>query len=191
MNQYPPAVTGAEHMTGDVHPMIGAGGAQQLRIWYSIDYWLGIGDSTAVAYCATEGVHIPVSVVIYGPPTTELLRSLSVGELTSAEDGWPRWERAEPPTPDEVRNRWLLDVVAGRGTDNELKSAARLVRREGQAPDEFYAEVARVYEHLQALTKRPTTGIAEAGQVPYTTAAKWVREARKRGHLAPSQKGGQ
>lgn len=190
MNQYPPAVTLAERMTGDVYPMIGLGGPQQKRVWYSIDYWVGVSDHVAVAYVATEGVHIPVSVVIYAPPTTELLRSLSVGALTSADDSWPRWEHAEPPTPDEVRNRWMLEVVAGKG---EVKYAPtvepQLVRRVGQTPDDFYAEVARVYEHLRTLTKRPTTGIAEAGQVPYTTAAKWVREARQRGHLAPSQKG--
>ena len=171
--------------------MIGLGGYQQQRVWYGIDYWQGVSEYIAVAYVATEGVHIPVSTVIYAPPTAELLRSLSVGQLTTVQAAWPRWEQVEPPTPDELRNRWLIEVVAGRAEIAVVRSAEpELARGEGQTPDDFYAEVARVYLRLQTLTKRPTTGIAEAGQVPYTTAAKWVREARSRGFLAPVQKRG-
>jgi hypothetical protein len=204
-NQYPPAVTvlGA-HATGDVFPMFSVGGPQDLRVWYSIDYWVGISEFVAVAYVATEGVHVPVSFVVYSPPSTEILRSLGVRGLTALEDHWPRWEDSAPPTPDDLRQRWLLEVVRG---DREVQYATPvdlidpdgrmpsdgvvLARIQGETPDEFYARVGRVYDHLQAVSKRPTTGIAQAGQVPYTTAAKWVREARKRGHLAPSNKGGE
>lgn len=188
-NDYPPAVTTlGERKTGEVAPMIGVGGP---FVWFSIDYWLGVSEYVAVAYTATEGVDTPVSVVMYAPPNAERLRSLSVGEMSHHDPRWPLWEQSEPPTPDQLRNRWLLEVVAGRRSDVEPAAPPQptLVRRVGQDPDEFYAEVARVYRTFRLTTSKPTTSIAKAAGVSRNTAAQWVHQARKRGHLEPAQKG--
>ena len=48
-------------------------------------------------------------------------------------------------------------------------------------PDEFYAKVADLY--LSTEANRPAVEIAEANDVPLTTAHRWIREARKRGLL--------
>jgi hypothetical protein len=55
--------------------------------------------------------------------------------------------------------------------------------------DEFYQAVARLYRRLARETNRPAVVIAEANSVPLTTAHRWVKEARERGHLPPGQKG--
>lgn len=192
MTDYPLAVTTAgERMTGDVAPMIGLGGPRQDRVWFSIDYWVGVSEYVAVAFTATEGVHTPVSVVMYAPPSADRLRSLSVGEMSHIDPLWPHWEQNEPPTPDQLRNRWLVEVVSGHPRDVEPATPAepRLVRQEDQTPDEFYAEVARVYRTFQLTTSKPTTSIAKAAGVSRNTAAQWVHQARKRGHLEPADKG--
>jgi hypothetical protein len=181
------------YTTGDIEPMIGLGGPPQNRVWFSIDYWVGVSEYVAVAYTATEGVPTPVSVVVYAPPSAERLRSLSVGELSRVQPEWPHWEQSEPPTPDQLRNRWLIEVVSGQRRDLEPATPAEptLVRREGQTPDEFYAEVARVYRTFRATTSKPTTSIAKAAGVSRNTAAQWVYHARKRGYLAAVEKGEQ
>jgi hypothetical protein len=56
-------------------------------------------------------------------------------------------------------------------------------------PDKFYRAVARLYRRLARTTNRPAAVIAEANSVPLTTAHRWIKEARKRGHLPPGQKG--
>jgi hypothetical protein len=53
--------------------------------------------------------------------------------------------------------------------------------------DEFYDHVADVYRAALARDARPVVSImAEAG-VPRSTAARWVKEARRRGRLGPAR----
>lgn len=47
----------------------------------------------------------------------------------------------------------------------------------------FYANIASAYRRFDLVTGKPTTNIALSAAVPHTTAARWVREARNRGHL--------
>lgn len=56
-------------------------------------------------------------------------------------------------------------------------------------PDEFYAEVADLYRKATASTLNPRTAVAEAAGVSTEVAGRWVREARKRGQLPPTEPG--
>jgi hypothetical protein len=56
----------------------------------------------------------------------------------------------------------------------------------GRYPDSFYERVAEAYRTAVKTKKPPNQTIAEANDVPTTTVARWVREARTRGILEPS-----
>jgi hypothetical protein len=56
-------------------------------------------------------------------------------------------------------------------------------------PDRFYEAVAAAYHTLAPMTPRPVVALAEANDVPVTTAQRWVREARVRGMLPPGRQG--
>ena len=65
----------------------------------------------------------------------------------------------------------------------------RLRVPEGQPkPDSFYGEVARIYGEVTVNTARPAAVIAEANSVPVSTVHGWIKEARRRGLLAPGER---
>ena len=60
---------------------------------------------------------------------------------------------------------------------------------EGQPkPDSFYREVARIFAGLAVNTPRPAAVIAEANSVPISRIHGWIKEARRRGLLAPGER---
>ena len=56
-------------------------------------------------------------------------------------------------------------------------------------PDRFYDAVAAAYHTLAPLTPKPVVALADANDVPVTTAQRWIREARNRGMLPPGRQG--
>ncbi len=54
--------------------------------------------------------------------------------------------------------------------------------------DDFYRQVADVYSTAYQVTKRPAVEIAEASGVAVTTVHRWLKEARRRGVLAPARR---
>jgi hypothetical protein len=70
-----------------------------------------------------------------------------------------------------------------------VRKTARLKIPDGAKPDNFYQQVAKIYGHLARGSNRPAVELAEVNGVPVTTAHRWVKEARRRGFLAPGQKG--
>ena len=58
----------------------------------------------------------------------------------------------------------------------------------GHTP-EHYTQVAEVYDEAIEAGDPPTQSVAEAFDVPYTTAARWVRRARQLGALPPPTPG--
>lgn len=56
-------------------------------------------------------------------------------------------------------------------------------------PVEFYELVAAYYNRLVSLGLNPVTELAEIGNVPRTTAARWVSRAREKGFLAKARRG--
>ena len=185
-NNYPPAVTEyADVETGTVAP----GFDMEKRRWFVLDHWVGVDEYTAIGFAVVEGATIPVGLVHYAPITRTAVQALPIGEMVKPEPGMPRWDQPEPPSPDELRARWLREKKGVRFTA-KVEVHPGLKRREGQTPDEFYSEVADLYRRYAETTGKPTAWVAFAGNVPHSTAARWVREARRRGHLEPAPKRG-
>ena len=58
----------------------------------------------------------------------------------------------------------------------------------GRKPDEFYRSLAEQYSWLAAAGPRPAAILAAINHVPPSTVHRWVREARRRGLLAPGER---
>jgi hypothetical protein len=59
----------------------------------------------------------------------------------------------------------------------------------GAKPDEFYRRVGEIYAKAALVSPRPAAELAEAWDVPLSSVHRWVRVARRRGHLPPTEKG--
>ena len=55
-------------------------------------------------------------------------------------------------------------------------------------PDSFYQQVASAYSEVALLSGHPAKELAAANGVPVTTVHRWIKEARRRGLLAPSRR---
>jgi len=109
---------------------------------------------------------------IEGPVSAEALRSIPVGRIEAAANAQlgqtapARRKRTEARIPDSLRSN------AVRGY-----------------PDAFYDSIASAYRTLVATSSKPVSELAVANDVPVTTAQRWVKEARRRGLLAPGHPG--
>ena len=56
-------------------------------------------------------------------------------------------------------------------------------------PPEHYEQVAEIYDEAVEVGDPPTSALAEAFGVPYSTAARWIRRARALGLLPPPRGG--
>jgi hypothetical protein len=71
---------------------------------------------------------------------------------------------------------------------HELYLRDKYFKKEGRSyPPEMYERVAALYRRCVAGGIRPAPAIAEANGVPETTVRRWIREARRRGVLAPAR----
>jgi hypothetical protein len=59
----------------------------------------------------------------------------------------------------------------------------------GPKPDEFYRQFGEIYGKAAGASTQPAKDLAEAWEVPVTTVHRWIREARRRGHLPPAEQG--
>jgi hypothetical protein len=59
----------------------------------------------------------------------------------------------------------------------------------GAKPDEFYRRIGEIYGKAALVSPRPAADLAEAWEVPLTSVHRWVRVARGRGYLPPTEKG--
>jgi hypothetical protein len=119
--------------------------------------------------------------------SAEVLRSIPVGRIEAAANA-----QLHPSAPDPGADplAWPegtspLDADGLRVPD-ELRTADDAGRG---YPDMFYGAVAAAYRLLAAASPRPVADLAGANEVPVTTAQRWVKEARRRGHLAPGRPG--
>ncbi len=104
---------------------------------------------------------------------------------------WPLYHRYfEPETPrvDELLERLAL----GEGETVGKAVAVRLPRvRAGQPyPDSFYERVVVAYQAYLSAGASPAQAIAKDSGAPVTTVHRWIREARRRGLLAPARSKG-
>lgn len=111
-----------------------------------------------------------VDLHVSGELSAQRLRSVPLGRIEAAANALLHGGRATPPVPAAIDP--ALRRGAGRGYG------------EG-----FYVAVAEAYQTLSHGTSRPVALLAEANEVPVTTAQRWVREARLRGLLPPGRPG--
>lgn len=173
-------------------------------------YWQGIDDRTAVAwYTFTDkhgvtGTEGPVGLVQWGWVTWESLQGVGLSKLVCSRSGYPEWEQEEPPSWNDLEEEWARGARAraraARRTPADVQGEARaawlagrgerlLPKQPLESPERFYRRVAAFYRAAMERDGKPTSAIMESAGVPKTTAARWVREARQRGFLPPTQKG--
>jgi hypothetical protein len=88
-------------------------------------------------------------------------------------------------TDDDQRAGWDTVPPAKDATKRGRPGLKLSIPKGYGRPDSFYRDVARVYSLTNLISRRPANDIAEANDVPVTTVHGWVKEARKRGFLAP------
>jgi hypothetical protein len=59
----------------------------------------------------------------------------------------------------------------------------------GPKGDDFYRFIGDVYGKAATVSTRPAAELAKVWEVPVTTVHRWIREARRRGHLPPAEAG--
>lgn len=141
--------------------------------WFA---WVDDNRPTAVKVRVHEGDDGRVRVVgleLDGAVSAEVLRAIPVGRIEAAAN-------AELHTTGPRRTGPLATAT--------IPAALRSNAVQGY-PDAFYDAVASTYRHLAGTSSRPVGDLAEANDVPVTTAQRWVKEARRRGLLAPGHPG--
>jgi hypothetical protein len=139
-------------------------------------------------------------------PTAELLRSIPVGRIEAAANAQltivddtivtmaPSRRRLPSGAPVEDTRGWET-TDPDRAVRRPASSPAGTAPPAGAAggrrgrPDVFYRDVARAYIDLAQTSPRPAAELAEAHDVPVTTAHRWIKESRRRGFLPPGRPG--
>lgn len=90
------------------------------------------------------------------------------------------------PALNEAIAEALADPAAGPLP--EPKDRDPLTRPDGSDPDGYYRRVAEAYADAVARRRSPAEALAQEAAVPIATARGWIREARRRGILAPGRR---
>jgi hypothetical protein len=136
---------------------------------------------------------------IIGEPTSDVLRAIPVGRIEAAANAQltvvddtvspaPAHRRRRPSRgrPGDSLDGWESPTAPALGAPDEPQ------RRSGRPrgrPDRFYADIADAYRQLAQTSRRPAGDLAARHEVPLTTAHRWIKEARRRGFLAPGRPG--
>ena len=165
-----------------------------------------IGRSTTVRVRFTERPNgrLVVSEIHLGDDaglTAELLRSVPIGMLeTMANSPAMAAEfrsrlAAQSRAVEQATGRWLRSVTTTR-TDEQVHQSFDEPPLElpdakagGKRGDDFYEAVAKAFVWLSQHERGPAQVLAERNGIPVTTAHRWVKEARRRGRLAPARRG--
>ena len=136
---------------------------------------------------------------VEGPLSADLLRAIPLGRIEAAAnaqlvvnpDVVPPTSTRAPATgpPEALVGGWETgDAVLVERPPSRRKVHPEHTARRGR-PDSFYDAVAAAYRDLARRSSRPAAELAEAHEVPVTTAHRWIKEARRRGFLAPGRPG--
>jgi hypothetical protein len=157
------------------------------------------GGAVVRVEAAHDGRFEVVELFVAGSPvTTDHLRQIPLGRIEA---------RANEPTFREfIVNsldlpRLTFEAVIESEKQSHAQAADRTQRRKRtrsarlpvpkgrKYPDSFYMKVAEVYAALVQAGERPAADMAEANDVQVTVVHRWVKEARRRGFLAPGRAG--
>ena len=132
---------------------------------------------------------------ILGEPTSDLLRAIPIGRIEAAANAQLTVvDDAVSPRPPRHRRSSSRSRPGGDAGGWEEPASARPSvlaggdRSRGR-PDRFYADIADAYRQLAQTSRRPAGELAARHDVPVTTAHRWIKEARRRGFLAPGRPG--
>ena len=114
-----------------------------------------------------------VDLHVEGVVSAELLRSIPIGRIEAAANAQLH------ASASRARPRRSSATIAARLRTSAVRGY----------PDAFYDAVASAYRALATSSPRPVAELAAANDVPVTTAQRWVKEARRRGLLAPGRPG--
>jgi hypothetical protein len=166
-------------------------------------------DSTVLVRIAAGagGRLVLTGLRIDGELSAELLRSIPIGrieavanaQLTIVDDEvvltaapGPR-DGLAPRRPQPVDAGWEMTDPVGAtarpGTSRRSNKIEQPVEVGRGRPDSFYQDVADIYQDLAQRSARPAAELAEANNLPVTTAHRWIKEARRRGFLPPGRPG--
>lgn len=154
-------------MGSEQHPLVGQ--------WIHWHLKSGIDLSGHVAKSASgRAVFDQLTIYSQEPITAELLRSLPLGRFEALANGAGLFADADERS------------VKGEGvTPAALRLRIPETRRK---PDSFYKAVAKAFTAANRGSDRPAALIAEVNDVPVSTVHRWVKEARRRGLLAPGRR---
>jgi len=146
-----------------------------------------------LAFDKLEGRYVAAELRLFDP-TPETLRSLPLLKIIDAINASDivalsvAQHLRKPPPKDLVR--YFEKARSGTGPVLPLEREFRLSRPSGRRlPDSFYEQVARAYTEAVAYGLNPRKTLATDSGTPADTVARWISEARKRGHLPPGQPG--
>jgi len=115
-----------------------------------------------------------VDLRVEGVVSAEVLRSIPIGRIEAAANA-----QLHASAPEAPPRRAASATIAPRLRTTAVRGY----------PDAFYDAVAAAYRALATSSPRPVADLADANDVPVTTAQRWVKEARRRGLLAPGRPG--
>lgn len=169
--------------------------------WYEWRQQPQLGAEVHVRVAAGAGGRLGLAELrIIGEPTSEVLRAIPVGrieaaanaQLTVVDDAVSpmpasphRRHRPSRGRPGDSLDGWDAPTPAGPAAPGDAERSGRPRGR----PDRFYADIADAYRQLAQTSRRPAADLAARHEVPLTTAHRWIKEARRRGFLAPGRPG--
>ncbi len=127
---------------------------------------------------ASDGRYHIVDLKMSGTLSADRIRSVPVGRLEAAANSFFH----------EVGEYGSARPRRRKPADARISDELRANAVQGY-PDTFYDAVASAYRSLVATSSRPIGELADANDVPVTTAQRWVKEARRRGKLPPGRPG--
>lgn len=132
---------------------------------------------TSVRVRVAEGgdgrLHV-IDLHVEGAVSAEVLRSIPIGRIEAAANA-----QLHASAPEAPPRRAARATIPARLRTNAVRGY----------PDAFYDAVAAAYRGLATSSPRPVADLADANDVPVTTAQRWVKEARRRSLLAPGRPG--
>lgn len=144
----------------------------------------GLADLTRVVDVRTVAGKAPRS----RKPGQRVFLAHQAGDGTGV--GALAWWGPAPPTEQEVADAIAAheeaksNGVPVKWGPDTVPTKANLTRRAGETPDEFYGRIASVWVRLELEGSRhPAKDMTEISGVKSGTMAKWVHEARRRGHF--------
>ena len=123
------------------------------------------------------------------------LREFPLGQLEAVANGELRDEllrlmdRPVVPVWRRHNGRYRDELPAIAHSETWEPNLTLAVPRTRPYPEDFWGDVAIVYQRAAASSSRPAVAIAEANEVPVRQVHRWVAEARDRGHLPPATRG--